>query len=72
MYEGDKARKQSLVDYGFRLKAARDNRPLKYEEFRKKIANTIYVSATPSEYEIQNSNIAANKVREKKPELFAG
>ncbi len=56
MYNGDRSRKQNLVDYGFRLKAALDNRPLRFEEFEKKIHNIIYVSATPGDYEIEKSN----------------
>ncbi|MCH9634371.1 MAG: UvrABC system protein B [Chlamydiae bacterium] len=52
MYNGDKARKTSLVDYGFRLPSAYDNRPLKFEEFYKKIGQRIYVSATPSDWEL--------------------
>lgn len=55
MYGGDRARKVNLVDYGFRLPAAMDNRPLKYEEFESMIPQTIYVSATPAEYELQRS-----------------
>jgi excinuclease ABC subunit B len=70
MYNGDQARKQSLVDYGFRVKAAKDNRPLKFEEFTKKLNQTIYVSATPSEYELDLSNIEVNKVKELHPEFF--
>jgi excinuclease ABC subunit B len=56
MYNGDRARKQVLVDYGFRLPSALDNRPLKFEEFEKKIKNVIYLSATPSDYEKEKSN----------------
>ena len=55
MYGGDKARKDNLVTYGFRLPAARDNRPLKFEEFEAKTGQTIYVSATPDEYELERS-----------------
>jgi excinuclease ABC subunit B len=55
MYGGDRARKVNLVDYGFRLPAAMDNRPLKYEEFETLINQVIYVSATPAEYELQRS-----------------
>ena len=51
MYNGDRARKQNLVDYGFRLPSALDNRPLKFEEFEDKINQVIYVSATPGDYE---------------------
>ncbi len=56
MYNGDQARKSVLVDYGFRLPSALDNRPLKFEEFEKKINQIICVSATPNEYEIEKSN----------------
>jgi excinuclease ABC subunit B len=52
MYNGDQARKQNLVDYGFRLPSAKDNRPLKFSEFENKLKNTIYVSATPGDYEM--------------------
>lgn len=55
MYNGDKARKQALVDFGWRLPSAYDNRPLKFEEFLRLINQTIYVSATPSEFEIMES-----------------
>ena len=55
MFGGDKARKDNLVQYGFRLPAARDNRPLTYEEFESKTGQTIYVSATPAEYELKRS-----------------
>lgn len=55
MYEGDKARKQILVEYGFRLPSCLDNRPLKYEEFESTIKQGIFVSATPNEYEIKES-----------------
>ncbi|MEO9306991.1 MAG: excinuclease ABC subunit UvrB [Nitrososphaera sp.] len=55
MYNGDHTRKKSLIDYGFRLPSAFDNRPLKFEEFEKYIKNTIFVSATPGEYERKNS-----------------
>ena len=55
MYHGDHTRKKSLIDYGFRLPSAFDNRPLKFEEFEKYIKNTIFVSATPSEYEKKKS-----------------
>ena len=55
MYGGDRSRKLSLVDYGFRLPAALDNRPLKFEEFQKLSPQIIYVSATPADYELQQS-----------------
>ena len=56
MYGGDKARKTNLVEYGFRLPAALDNRPLKFEEFKELTNQTIYVSATPADYELKESN----------------
>lgn len=55
MYNGDRARKTVLVDYGFRLPSALDNRPLKFEEFEQKLDQVIYVSATPGDYEVQKS-----------------
>ncbi len=55
MYNGDRARKMNLVDYGFRLPSALDNRPLKFEEFEKKINKVIYVSATPGDYEMPHA-----------------
>lgn len=55
MYNGDRARKESLVNYGFRLPSAFDNRPLKFEEFEKKINQVIFVSATPADYEKEHS-----------------
>jgi len=55
MYNGDRARKEVLVDYGFRLPSALDNRPLKFNEFEEKIKQVIYVSATPGEYELEKS-----------------
>ena len=56
MYNGDRARKQNLVDYGFRLPSALDNRPLKFDEFEKKVNQVIYVSATPGDYEMEKVN----------------
>ena len=61
MYNGDRARTMNLVDYGFRLPSALDNRPLKFEEFTKKLNDVIYVSATPGDYEMERVN---NKVVE--------
>jgi excinuclease ABC subunit B len=55
MYGGDRSRKQNLVEYGFRLPAAFDNRPLKFEEFQKEVNQVIYVSATPADYELEES-----------------
>lgn len=59
MYNGDRARKQTLVDFGFRLPSALDNRPLRFEEFEAKLNQVIYVSATPGDYELEH---ATNKV----------
>ena len=56
MYKGDRARKQSLIDNGFRLPSAYDNRPLKFEEFFEKVPQAVYISATPSDYELEHSN----------------
>ncbi|MBQ2887610.1 MAG: excinuclease ABC subunit UvrB [Firmicutes bacterium] len=55
MYEGDRSRKQSLVEYGFRLPSALDNRPLRFAEFEERIRQAIYVSATPGDYELEHS-----------------
>ncbi|SFD21864.1 excinuclease ABC subunit UvrB [Clostridium uliginosum] len=62
MYAGDRSRKNTLVDYGFRLPCAYDNRPLKFEEFEKKIKQVVFVSATPAAYEIDNSKEIAEQV----------
>lgn len=62
MHAGDKARKDTLVDFGFRLPSARDNRPLNFPEFDKKINQAIYVSATPQEYEIKKSKLVAEQI----------
>lgn len=56
MYKGDRARKLNLVDYGFRLPSALDNRPLKFNEFEQKLDQVLYVSATPADYEMQRTN----------------
>ena len=56
MYNGDRARKMNLVEYGFRLPSALDNRPLRFEEFEKKINQAIFVSATPGDYELEKTN----------------
>jgi excinuclease ABC subunit B len=63
MYNGDRARKEILVDYGFRLPSALDNRPLKFEEFCKRLNWAVYVSATPSEYEIRKSKRLESKTQ---------
>ena len=62
MYNGDRARKQTLVDYGFRLPSALDNRPLKFSEFESKIKQVIYVSATPGDYELGLSNSVVEQI----------
>ncbi len=66
MYNGDRSRKETLIEFGFRLPSALDNRPLKYEEFQRKINQAIYVSATPDEYELSLAgpeNIAEQLIR---------
>ena len=65
MYNGDRARKESLVKYGFRLPSAFDNRPLKFEEFEERINQVVFVSATPAEYELEHSkdNIVEQIIR---------
>lgn len=62
MYRGDRSRKETLVEYGFRLPSALDNRPMRFEEFSDKSPQTIYVSATPSQYELEHSDIIAEQV----------
>ena len=62
MYHGDAARKKNLIDFGFRLPSAADNRPLKFEEAEKYMKNTIFVSATPGEYELKNSNQVVEQI----------
>lgn len=62
MYNGDQARKSVLVDYGFRLPSAKDNRPLKFAEFEQKIKQVIFVSATPGPYELRESSISIDQI----------
>lgn len=62
MYNGDRARKDVLVDYGFRLPSAKDNRPLKFEEFEKLMGTTLYTSATPGPYEMQKNDAVVEQV----------
>ena len=62
MYKGDASRKQNLVDYGFRLPSARDNRPLKFHEFEKVMPQTIFVSATPAQYEAEHAGQVVEQV----------
>ncbi|MCK9317081.1 MAG: excinuclease ABC subunit UvrB [Methanoculleus sp.] len=63
MYHGDYSRKKSLVDYGFRLPSAFDNRPLKFDEFSGYMRNVIFVSATPGDYELERSSVAEQIIR---------
>lgn len=62
MYKGDRSRKQTLVEYGFRLPSAMDNRPLKFEEFRGFMPQTVFVSATPGDYEIEQNPVTIDQV----------
>ncbi|PKQ37149.1 MAG: excinuclease ABC subunit UvrB [Actinobacteria bacterium HGW-Actinobacteria-1] len=62
MYEGDRSRKLTLVEHGFRLPSALDNRPLRFEEFRARIPQTVFVSATPGEYEIRSSQQVVEQI----------
>jgi excinuclease ABC subunit B len=62
MFRGDRSRKETLVEYGFRLPSALDNRPLRFEEFERRSPQTIYVSATPRDYEIQHSGAVVEQV----------
>ena len=62
MYNGDRARKTNLVDYGFRLKAAFDNRPLNFDEFNEKLNQTIYISATPADYELNKAEKVVQQI----------
>lgn len=72
MYNGDRARKESLVDYGFRMKAALDNRPLKFEEFSNRTNQLIYTTATPRDYEITESGTAAKQFKKECEKFFVG
>ena len=62
MYRGDQARKENLVDHGFRLPSAKDNRPLQYDEFEKRVGQTVYVSATPGEIELSESEQVVEQI----------
>lgn len=62
MYRGDRSRKETLVEYGFRLPSALDNRPLKFEEFQRLMPKTIYVSATPAQFELEQSDSVAEQI----------
>ncbi|MEI6528207.1 MAG: excinuclease ABC subunit UvrB [bacterium] len=62
MFAGDASRKKTLIDYGFRLPSARDNRPLKFDEFVKRVGQTVYTTATPGEYELKHSQVIAEQI----------
>jgi excinuclease ABC subunit B len=62
MYEGDRSRKQTLVDFGFRLPSALDNRPLRFDEFLRKVPQLVFVSATPGSFELRNSHVVAEQL----------
>jgi excinuclease ABC subunit B len=62
MYEGDRSRKQTLVDFGFRLPSALDNRPLRFDEFLRKVPQLVFVSATPGSFEFRNSEVVAEQL----------
>jgi excinuclease ABC subunit B len=62
MYEGDRSRKQTLVDFGFRLPSALDNRPLRFDEFLRKVNQLVFVSATPGPFELQHSKVIAEQL----------
>jgi len=62
MYEGDRSRKQTLVDFGFRLPSALDNRPLRFDEFQRKVPQLVFVSATPGPFELRNSTVVAEQL----------
>jgi excinuclease ABC subunit B len=62
MHEGDRSRKQTLVDFGFRLPSALDNRPLRFDEFLRKVPQLVFVSATPGPYELRNSTVVAEQL----------
>lgn len=62
MYRGDRARKETLVEYGFRLPSALDNRPMRFDEFESRAPQTVYVSATPSKYELEHADVIAEQV----------
>ncbi len=71
MYAGDKSRKDVLVEYGFRLPSARDNRPLRFEEFEERIGQVLYTSATPGPYELKKSRESAEQLRRSSDEVGA-
>jgi excinuclease ABC subunit B len=61
-YEGDRSRKETLIEHGFRLPSAADNRPLRFEEWREKVNQVVFVSATPGDYELENSDTVAEQI----------
>ena len=61
MYKGDRSRKENLVNYGFRLPSALDNRPMKFEEWERIVPTTVFVSATPAHYELENQEQLLNR-----------
>ena len=63
MYLGDRSRKQTLLDYGFRLPSALDNRPLRIDEFMRRMPQTVYVSATPDEWELSRASESASNLK---------
>ncbi len=71
MYAGDRNRKLTLIEYGFRLPSALDNRPLTFDEFNQKVSQRIYVSATPGRYELETSHTAAHKLSQSTPRTDA-
>src|SRR5213076_928915 len=62
MYEGDRSRKQTLVDYGFRLPSALDNRPLRFDEFLEKVPQLMFVSATPGPFELRHAQVVSEQL----------
>ena len=72
MYAGDQSRKQTLVDYGFRLPSAKDNRPLSFEEFESKLDQVMFVSATPGQYEYDHELLRAGNLISWKPSMQIG
>lgn len=62
MYAGDRARKTNLIEYGFRLPSAYENRPLQFHEFEQKVGQALYISATPAKYELEKSSVVAEQI----------
>ncbi len=69
MYKGDRARKETLVEHGFRLPSAMDNRPLRFAEFLQRVPQTVCTSATPGDWEIEQAKASARQIRNRKPEI---